>query len=81
MPDQTSNGMQCNEFELLLSDALDGVLTGTALDRFQAHARTCKACGPLFAEADGGPQLAEGSHGGGASSQPGQQYPGIHNGR
>ena len=54
MPDQTSNGMQCNEFELLLSDALDGVLTGTALDRFQAHARTCKACGPLFAEAEAG---------------------------
>ena len=25
--------MQCNEFELLLTDALDGVLTGTGLDR------------------------------------------------
>ena len=54
MPDHTSNGMQCNEFELLLSDALDGVLTGTALDRFQAHARTCKACSPLFAEVTAG---------------------------
>jgi hypothetical protein len=46
--------MQCNEFELLLSDALDGVLTGTALDRFQAHARSCKACSPLFAEVQAG---------------------------
>ena len=54
MPDQTRNGMQCNEFELLLSDAIDGVLTGTGLDRFQAHARVCKACGPLFAEAEAG---------------------------
>ena len=54
MPDQTSNGMQCNEFDLLLSDALDGVLTGTGLDRFQAHARVCTACGPLFAEAQAG---------------------------
>ena len=54
MPDQTSNGMQCNEFELLLSDALDGVLTGAGLDRFQAHARSCKACGPLLAEAEAG---------------------------
>ena len=54
MPDHTSNGMQCNEFDLLLSDALDGVLTGTGLDRFQAHARSCKACGPLFAEAEAG---------------------------
>ena len=54
MPDHTNHGMQCNEFDLLLSDALDGVLTGAGLDRFQAHARTCKACGPLFAEAEAG---------------------------
>ena len=54
MPDHTSNGMQCNEFELVLADALDGVLTGAGLDRFQAHARVCKACGPLFAEAEAG---------------------------
>ena len=54
MPDQTRNGMQCNEFETLLTDAIDGVLTGTGLDRFQAHARICGACGPLFAEAEAG---------------------------
>jgi hypothetical protein len=54
MPDHTSNGMKCNEFDSLLSDALDGVLSGAALDRFQAHARSCKACGPLFAEAEAG---------------------------
>ena len=46
--------MQCNEFELLLTDAIDGVLTGTGLDRFQAHAGGCKACGPLLAEAEAG---------------------------
>ncbi len=54
MPDHTSNGMQCNEFDLLLSDALDGVLSGPGLDRFQAHARVCRACGPLLAEAEAG---------------------------
>jgi hypothetical protein len=54
MPDHTSNGMKCNEFDSLLADALDGVLSGAALDRFQAHARSCKACGPLFAEAEAG---------------------------
>src|ERR1700751_4125993 len=54
MPDHTSNGMQCNEFDLLLSDALDGVLNGAGLDRFQAHARTCKTCGPLLEEAEAG---------------------------
>ena len=54
MPDHTSNGMQCHEFDGLLTDALDGVLTGLQLDRFQAHARTCSACGPLFAEVEAG---------------------------
>ena len=54
MPDQTSNGMQCNEFESLLTDAFDGVLSGSALDRFQAHVRVCRACGPLFADAEAG---------------------------
>ncbi len=54
MPDQTRNGMQCHEFELLLTDAIDGILTGTGLDRFQAHARVCRTCGPLFAEAEAG---------------------------
>ena len=54
MPDHTSNGMHCNEFDLLLTDALDGVLTGVALERFQAHARSCRACGPLLAEAEAG---------------------------
>ncbi len=46
--------MQCHEFDGLLTDALDGVLTGLQLDRFQAHARTCSACGPLFAEVEAG---------------------------
>src|SRR5260370_21952733 len=54
MPDHTSNGMQCHEFDGVLSDALDGVLTGLQLDRFQAHSRTCSACGPLFAEVEAG---------------------------
>src|SRR5580698_3827305 len=54
MPDHTSNGMKCNEFDLVLADAIDGILTGTALDRFQAHVGDCKTCGPLFAEAQAG---------------------------
>src|SRR5258708_26725180 len=54
MPDHTSNGMQCNEFDSLLTDVIDGVLSGSQLGRFQALARVCKACGPLFAEAEAG---------------------------
>ncbi len=29
-------------------------LTGSRLDGFQAHARSCSACGPLFAEVEAG---------------------------
>jgi len=54
MPDLTRNGMQCAEFDALLTDALDGVLKGQELDRFQAHASKCKACGPLLAEVEAG---------------------------
>jgi len=54
MPDHTSNGMRCHEFDLRLTDALDGVLAGAELDRFQAHARTCRTCDPLLAEAEAG---------------------------
>jgi hypothetical protein len=54
MPEQPSNGMQCHEFDILLADAFDGILSGSQLDRFQAHARACPACGPLFADAEAG---------------------------
>jgi hypothetical protein len=54
MPEHTNFGMGCNEFDLLLADMLDGVLSGAELNRFQAHAQSCKACGPLLAEAEAG---------------------------
>ena len=46
--------MPCHEFDALLTDAIDGILSGTVLDRFQAHAQTCRTCGPLLAEAEAG---------------------------
>jgi hypothetical protein len=52
--DQTHTGMQCSEFDALFSDALDGVGSGAQLGRFQAHVRSCSACGPLFAEVEAG---------------------------
>jgi hypothetical protein len=52
--DPTRNGMPCQEFDSLLTDAIDGVLSGATLDRFHAHAASCKACGPLLAEAEAG---------------------------
>jgi len=54
MSGETKNGMQCAEFDALLNQALDATLTGPKLESFQAHARVCAVCGPLFAETDGG---------------------------
>jgi len=54
MPGEFHNGMQCTEFDALISDAMDEVLSGAKLESFQAHARTCSNCGPLWAEAQEG---------------------------
>src|SRR6202049_2581382 len=54
MAADSSNGMQCTEFDALLSEALNQRLTGDKLESFQAHARGCPTCGPLLAEADAG---------------------------
>jgi hypothetical protein len=54
MAAENQNGMQCGEFDALLSDALDQRLSGQKLESFQAHARGCPTCGPLLAEADAG---------------------------
>jgi hypothetical protein len=54
MAAENKNGMQCSEFDALLSEALDQRLSGDKLESFQAHARGCPTCGPLLAEADAG---------------------------
>jgi len=51
---ETKSGMQCAEFDALLADALDGVLTETDYERFEAHKVSCPSCGPLFAAAGTG---------------------------
>jgi len=54
MPGETKSGMQCGEFEALLSEVLDETLAEAKLEGFQAHARICTVCGPMFAEAKAG---------------------------
>jgi hypothetical protein len=54
MPGEAHNGMQCNEFEALLFDALDQKLGAANQERFRAHARICGKCGPMFAELEAG---------------------------
>jgi Putative zinc-finger len=54
MAAENKDGMQCSEFDALLTEALDQRLSGEKLESFQAHARGCPTCGPLLAEADAG---------------------------
>ena len=57
MPGESKNGMQCAEFDALLGDVLDNILTGQKLESFRAHARVCQLCGPLWSEAEEGKRL------------------------
>lgn len=59
MPGEDQLGMQCSEFDALLGDAIDQMLSGQQLALFQAHARTCQLCGPLWAEAEEGKRLLQ----------------------
>ncbi|MGH9513067.1 MAG: anti-sigma factor family protein [Terriglobales bacterium] len=54
MADQEKSGMQCAEFERVLSEALDEKLEPQSFEGFQAHARACPVCGPMLAEVDAG---------------------------
>src|SRR5215475_11937789 len=54
MAGQGHNGMQCSEFDALLSQAIDGTLSGERLTAFEAHGRECRLCGPLLQEAEAG---------------------------
>ena len=54
MADKIQAGMQCAEFEGLLSDALDGLLSGAQAEKFEVHRQQCSVCGPMFAEGEAG---------------------------
>jgi hypothetical protein len=48
--------IECTQFEALLSEALDGQLSGATKQRFEAHRQVCSVCGPLFSDAHAGQQ-------------------------
>lgn len=54
MNQESQNGMECGELELLLTDAAEGHLPAAEMEQIQAHARACPECGPLFAQATAG---------------------------
>src|ERR1039457_83523 len=62
MPDESKHGMECAEFETLLSHAIDsaasesGGLSAARKESFEAHRRVCPICGPMFAEVQAGRQ-------------------------
>ena len=56
MPDEIKHGIECTEFEALLSDALEGQLSPARRESFEAHRRVCAVCGPLFADVQAGQQ-------------------------
>ncbi len=56
MPGETKHGIECTEFETLLSEATEGQLTGARKEGFDAHRRVCTICGPLFADVQAGRQ-------------------------
>ena len=58
MLDETKHGIECTEFEALLSEALDGdgQLSPARREGFDAHRRVCGICGPLFADVQAGQQ-------------------------
>ena len=51
MTEKGQNAIQCSQFEGMLSDALDGILSEEARGVFEAHAAGCSVCGPMLAEA------------------------------
>ena len=54
MSGQSQFGMSCLEFEALLADDLDQVLSGEAKQRFDLHRRECASCRALYDEARAG---------------------------
>src|SRR5215468_9331924 len=51
MTEKGQNAIQCSQFEGMLSDALDGILSEEARGAFEAHATGCSVCGPMLADA------------------------------
>jgi len=54
MKGEDQGGMDCTQFEALLSEVLDGTLSEPAVAGFKAHAAACADCGPMLAAAQAG---------------------------
>ena len=50
----STSGLSCVEFDALLADALDGLVSASSQRRFELHREQCPACASLFREAAAG---------------------------
>ncbi len=46
--------LSCTDFDLLLSDAIDGMLSPARQAGFERHVNTCPTCGPIFTDTQAG---------------------------
>ena len=76
MVDEGKSGMQCEEFEALLAEAIDGTLSGQRREEFERHRAGCAACNTLLAEVSKRRGVAGRVGGCGASAEPGAQHSG-----
>lgn len=53
-PGDTGGRLRCEEWEALLTDALDGLLPAADAAAFKAHSTSCENCGDLLAHAEQG---------------------------
>ncbi len=51
---ENKNEMQCSEFDLLLTESIDGQLAGDQLVRFERHKSSCPTCSAMFADVTAG---------------------------
>jgi anti-sigma factor RsiW len=51
--------VNCSDFEILLADHLDGTLPASSQGAFEAHAKSCPACGHMMQDAAGVVQFLE----------------------
>src|SRR5260370_26504099 len=56
MRGEAKRGIECTEFEALLSDGLEGRWSAARKESFEGHRRVCAVCGPLFADVQAGQQ-------------------------
>jgi anti-sigma factor RsiW len=54
MAEESQSGMQCTEFDALLSEAIDGTLAGRRRARLDRHRAACEECARLFDEVSSG---------------------------